>query len=299
MIPMKPYQFLEESNLCGFGPVGGLGFYVPNGTGLFINIRAFTANVVPVYVKVGTIDKWGRNQAGEYVIFPTTDLEDNQIIIPVQECFIQSIHIYVEKSTNVLRGQIFAVASIRSSTADPPTFSPILDTLCADYVENLKPVTYPGSGVKSPTDGAGLVYCRTEPNVIDAGQFTYTVPDHMRQRILSMHFSYKVVAMGAAQTLLIQAINGSGAIVYEWVTAFAIGAGVTARINFTPWALQQQNTWAGEIIAIEPLPVLPLIVAGYQIVVTPSTSPQTGDAMSDIHFYLEQWTEPRTVSDPP
>lgn len=284
------------------------GYYVPNGCSLVMSVRAFPFGGVDytIFMKVLVIDKEGNYQLLQNQLLIPVAQQDGAEIFLVQylmEGFIQSVHLYMDRATTCHRGDVYASAFIIPSvTLD--TGTPILATLCADYIENLKPVSYPESGVKTSLEGQGSIHPfdgtfgnGASGNFTGMGDtrliFTFLVPSH--RRIVPQSLRFKYVASAGTPDFMLVISQQSGDVNITYISGSMINTPGTSFFSFdNNQGNASQLVFAGATLIQGQFPVFPALGAGSQVQVYNNDAGAGTTSLGS--FVYEAWIDPQTVN---
>lgn len=296
-----------EKNRIQFGEVNALGQYVPDGTGLIVSVRSFVSGLT-VFLKARIINKDGFIQEIQKPLIPTSDGVENFITTTLMEGILQSVHVYCDRNVTVHRGQVFASVWIQFGIS-VDTGTPILVTVAADYVENLKPVSWPDSGVNTSLVAQGA------PNetIVSAGGsnaegnaalialgatqriFTFTVPSHMRMTPQFLAFGFTPSA--GTPDLLLAFLDAQGNIAaLEMCTDMVDTGACFVTFDNSNNVPTTAPTFAATKIVHGKFPIFPMLTAGMVIAVTCNDA--GASSIGKLAFTYESWIDPQDATTP-
>lgn len=305
---------LHEPNTIEWGQGNAVGHYVPNGTGLIASLRTFvdaggTPAGLQVFLKARFILPGDdRVTESETSLVVTNDGAEHFLSTTLPECLLQSVHVYSSRDVTCHRGQCYAQVWIQFGI-QTDTGTPILYTLCSDYVENIKPVSFPASGVKTSLIGqgapnetivpAGLSIAEANAALIAIGAtqriFTFTVPSHMRITPQFLHFKFTPSA--GTPDIILAFVDVLGNVVALEYTPSMVNVG-TAFVNFTNSTNNPATVlvFAAANIVTGKFPIFPMLTAGAQIIITSNDA--GASTLGKLAFSYESWIDPQDAVTP-
>ena len=297
-----------QQNTIQFGQANAVGQYVPNGTGLIASVRNFVSGLTVFFKARYIVKDTGRIQESEIPLVITSDGVENFMNLTLPECILQSVHVYCDRSVTVHRGQCYASVWIQFGIS-VNTGTPILYTLCADYVENLKPVSFPASGVKTSLEAQGA----PGETIVSAGGsnaegntalialgatqrlFTFTVPSH--QRVTPQFLAFMFTPSAGSPDLLLAFLDQLGNIAALEMSNNMDGPG-TCFVTFD----NSNNVpptvpvFVATKIVHGKFPIFPMLTAGMVLAVTCNDA--GASAVGKLAFTYESWIDPQDATTP-
>lgn len=225
----------------------------------------------------------GRIQPFQFGFLPATDRTASTMTRALGEGWLLEASVRATAG-QVLSGQCYVVLSIaRGSTG---AFTD-LSTLAAGYVTQQQRVSWPGSGVRGPLEGAPGIFKTTGTNPAPNNEVLETVPTGARWRLRGVVLTLTTDANVANRTVQLMIQVGVNApllvpavvvqVASQAITYYAAAVGAPGLTNLT-------NT---QII----LPA-DLVLAAGSIIATITVNRQVGDDYASPIMWVEEWMEP-------
>lgn len=162
----------------------------------------------------------------------------------------------------------------------------VVGTLLAGYVSSLVRLAFPGSIVRSPLEGPGVIRSITGTNPAAGAQISETVPTGARWRLLSLLATLVTDANAATREPALTFDDGTN-VYARYPATQTQAASLTRRFQWgdaTPLAaLQQDATIIAEIPTLQ-------LLGGHRIG-TLITNSQAGDDWAAPQYLVEEWLE--------
>jgi len=170
--------------------------------------------------------------AGDYVplqgtLVPTTDRLETSVALQLTEGFLYHLQFRVTAGT-VRRGQCFVKAQLQQGDVDNAIKH---TTLISDYVELGYEPVFPGSPIRSSTEGPGLLRLITGTDPAAGVENSNTVPTNARWKLLSYFVQLVASAAVANRFHQLRVSDGTTTHVLGQVDR-AITAGQTMQISY-------------------------------------------------------------------
>lgn len=263
---------------------------VPPPSGLYVSpmdsirVELISQNAgIPVLVKMRYVTPDGEIQYEEETItsaaLPSTSLTDYKL----GECFLLSIAL-VSGQSSTQRGRVYASISYSRAFGGPQVA--YMHTLVQGYVTTIQRVSWPVIQADYPLNGPGLPVYLTLTGPAAGANFTYTVPNNIRMRVMSLFFHLVTSATVANRVVTVQAIAGGTAVAYSAAQA---AQAASSTVNYTA-AAGYPSVAAGDGSVYIPLPFQYIFQAGMSLQVNVIALAAT-DQISNVNCSFEEWVD--------
>lgn len=281
--------------------IGGVseGVYVTPSASLNIKIRNFVSGL-NLNVKAFFLKKNGEVQPFKLDnLVPTSDGAENVFTFPCLDGLLLCGDISLQSTSLVVReGDCFVDVGLQLERANISN-SALVVALASGYVSNTKSISFPSAGIQGMTDEIGKSVIIEVSRPAANNQWTYTIPDHRRFRLMAISFELVTDANAANRNILVQITpNGSsnGLIYFS-------NTNLTASLNaFYSWSnsgrAETQLTIGTNSFIVVPFPQGIELHAG-DIISSLASGFQVGDRYNRIELYGKLWIDPGTSAGNP
>lgn len=325
---------MNEVNSLQFGMLSAPGYYIPNDTAVIASVRNTvddgTGKGLQVTFKMRYHQRSGFTPPpDEQTLYIPADGKEYFFTRNYGDVYIQSIHLYCDRAVTVHRGQCFASVFAKFGTV-PGAATPIFHTFAADYIETLKPVAFPTSGVQTSLQHQGHIGTFSAESVspcpvvsnqylIPQGAkreiFRYNVPSHIRIRPIALEIQY---TPGTATKNIMLALLGQALLpdnqspFFESVDAVATSSNPLVKLSWNARYSTNGQTMAqafangtagnpfgsgGTLSTVYAMPMPDVyLTAGMSLVVVNDDS--GADQRFLANFVYEQWIDPQDATNP-
>lgn len=216
-------------------------------------------------------------------LVPATDRSVSTKTIPLAQGWLIHAQASVSGGTPQI-GQTFAVLSlVRGRTGA----SEELATLAAGPISAVQRVSWPGSGVGSPLEGAGALRHIQGTNPGAGNAIAETVPTGARWQFLYIKFNLATSGVAGNRTPYLDFDDGTN--YYFEVAQGSAQAASGNRDWFFVTGFPDQ-TAANTVGFIQGVPPLSLLPAGHRVRIS-ATGLDAGDVFSSIRYTVREWIE--------
>jgi hypothetical protein len=216
---------------------------------------------------------------------PTADRLPNVFFTPLVSGSVKNIRIGVAAGV-VVRGRLFAVVEITSGTL---LVSPILQVVLSGYITTSAGISFPGSPIETPQQGAGYVHSVSQPSWGAGFPAFLTVPPNCRWWIKAASVMFTAAAGGAARFTEI-ALSGVtiNIVPSDWLQ---LAAGTTYRIDCTQPGYQVAAVVVPGVGTVVKLNMCSNIVLTSGQVFTVNAAVLAADLFGALNALVEEWID--------
>jgi hypothetical protein len=211
---------------------------------------------------------------------PNTDRSLATQLVPLGDGWLSNVQIRATTGAPA-RGQCYVFVEIVRGTAG--ALQP-LGALLADYVTDVQRIAWPGSPIRSSTEGRGFMRSFTGTNPAANVEFSETVPTGARWRLVAL--SVALVTDANVANRVPTLIVDDGALTYlESSVGGNLVASTTYQITASAFGVANAFTPLAQGI---PLPPDLILLAGHRMRST-TLNRQVGDDYGAPQLYVEEW----------
>lgn len=214
---------------------------------------------------------------------PATDRSSSTSLVKLPPGWLLNAQAVVTGGTPVL-GQTFARLSIAHGDGAVGDES---IALCADYITAKQPISYPGSLVTDPTDGAGALRSIAGATPGAGAEISETVPTGARWELLAFR-AQLVTAAAVANRVPVLTLDDGTTVYAASPAGLAQAATLTEKYTWAQAYPQPAAIAAAEVVA--PLPNNIRLGSGHRIR-TATANIQGADQYSAIQYLVREWIE--------
>lgn len=215
--------------------------------------------------------------------------------IALPEGILLFCDVAVNGTTLVREGDCFVSIKLQDQRTNISS-STITGTIASGYLTNSKNISYPMTGNRDMTEenGKATIIDVTRPAV--NVQWTYTIPDHRRFRLMAISFELDTDANAANRNVFIQITpNGSNnGLIFKSTSNLV--ASHTGFYSFSMYGTAESIVTAGAQDFIQaPLPQFIELHAG-DVLASLATNFQVGDRYNRVKLYGNLWIDVGTAA---
>jgi hypothetical protein len=226
----------------------------------------------------------GKVRISSFAHVPNTDRSAKSEAFALAEGFLLGVMVVVTAGT-VLRGQCFVSVFLTLGSL-PITVAGQL--LAQDYVTGSAPIAWPGTPIRSPTEGPGFSRTILGTDPAPGNVVLETVPTNARWRLLWLRASLTTDATVVNRVVRLNTLR-AGPETLSTDSHVNQPASTTFRYVFGPYGAWQSSTQAPSPTQHVAMPSTPTLEPGDQISVFEAQGFTVADDFTAPRYYVEEW----------